>query len=134
MNFPEHQRGLVSLKLIQFGGFRLVFVFGFAITSPEVTQASDTQTARLIGALVRTGLAPDSKASRSDSEETKSATLHAPRRALLSHILLDFMTLVVKMQPLNIHVRGFSPVKQLPRLSAVPPSSPSARFGQRETL
>lgn len=33
--------------------------------------------------------------------------------ALFSHILLDFMTLV-KMQPLNIHVWGLSPMKLFP--------------------
>lgn len=38
------------------------------------------------------------------------------------------------MQPLNIHARGLSPVKQLPRLSAAPPSSPPASFGQSVKL
>lgn len=58
----------------------------------------------------------DFQASSSDYKETMQPTLHTPHCSLFSHILLDFMTLV-KMQPLNIHVWGLSPVKQLPPLS-----------------
>lgn len=123
-DFPQHQRGLVSLKLIQFGSFRLLC---FAITCPEVTQSTKTQPAHLIWAPVKKALAPDYKAAGSDSEETKSATLHASRRALPSHVLLDFMTLVVKMQPLN-----YSCARAFTREAASSPLRRAAVFSRRE--